>query len=101
MHLPTGVPRDTRMDSPFSRHFLRFNFLEGHGAFACDQDLQVALTVRIRDLNRKFGGLQDSSGLTGRLACFRRYPRDVTEEHKPAAAAARDVDDAAPLVTAA
>jgi hypothetical protein len=73
MHLPTGVPRDTRMDSPFSHHFLRFNFLEGHGAFACDQDLQVALTVRIRDLNRKFGGLQVSSGLTGRLACFRRY----------------------------
>jgi hypothetical protein len=25
-------------------------FLEGHGAFVCDQDL--ALTVRIRDLNR-------------------------------------------------
>ena len=26
-------------------------FLEGHGAFVCDQDL--ALTVRIRDLNRR------------------------------------------------
>ena len=38
-------------------------FLEGHhhdGAFGCDQDL--ALTVRIRDLNRRFqvGGLQVS-----------------------------------------
>jgi hypothetical protein len=31
-------------------------FLKGHGLFVCDQDL--ALTVRIRDLNRRFGGLQ-------------------------------------------
>ncbi len=31
-------------------------FLEGHGAFVCDQDL--ALTVRIRDLNRRFYGLR-------------------------------------------
>ena len=30
-------------------------FLEGHDAFDCDQDL--ALTVRIRDFNRRFGGL--------------------------------------------
>ena len=37
-------------------------FLEGHGAFACDQDL--ALTVRIRDLNRRFGGRQVSPRLT-------------------------------------
>ncbi len=84
------------MDSPFSRHFLKFNFLEleGHGAFACDQNL--ALTVRIRDssLNRRFGGLQV---LLDSLAGL--HVSDVTEEHKPAAA--RDVDDAAPLVTAA
>jgi hypothetical protein len=65
------------MDSPFSRHFFKFNFfeLEGHGVNngAFDQDL--ALTVRIRDssLNRRFGGLHVSPGLTGRLACFRRY----------------------------
>ena len=30
-------------------------FLEGHGAFVRDQDL--ALTVRIRDFNRRFGNL--------------------------------------------
>ena len=36
-------------------------FLEGHGAFIRDQDL--ALTVRIRDLNRRFGGLQVSPRL--------------------------------------
>ena len=35
-------------------------FLEGHGEFVCDQDL--ALTVRIRDLNRslRLGGLHVS-----------------------------------------
>ena len=69
-------------------------FLEGgHGAFVCDQDL--ALTVRIRDLNRRFGGLQVSPRL--RFACCRRRyrRRQLTE-----APAARDVDDAAPLVTA-
>ena len=33
-------------------------FLEGLGAFVCDEDL--APTVRIRDLNRRFGGLQVS-----------------------------------------
>ena len=42
-------------------------FLEGHGAFVRDQDL--ALTVRIRDLNRRFGGLQVSPRL--RFACCR------------------------------
>ncbi len=62
-------------------------FLEGHGAFVCDQDL--ALPIRIRDLNRRFGGLQVSPGL--RFACCRRRYRGAT---------ARDVDDAAPLVTA-
>ena len=62
-------------------------FLEGHGAFVCDQDL--ALPVRIRDLNRRFGGLQVllDSGL---------HVADAVTE----APAARDVDDAAPLVTA-
>ncbi len=62
-------------------------FLEGHGAFVSDQDL--ALTVRIRDLNRRFGGLQFllDSGL---------HVADAVTE----APAARDVDDAAPLVTA-
>ncbi len=63
-------------------------FLEGHGAFVCDQDL--ALTVRIRDLKRRLSGLHvllvSDSGL---------HVSDVTE-----APAARDVDDAAPLVTA-
>jgi hypothetical protein len=44
-------------------------FLEGHGAFVCGQDL--ALTDRIRDLNRRFGGLQVSPGLS--FACCRRY----------------------------
>ncbi len=42
-------------------------FLASHGAFVCDPDL--ALTVRIRDLNRRFGGLHVSPGLG--LACFR------------------------------
>ena len=42
--------------------------LEGHGAFVCDHDL--ALTVRIRDLNRRFGGLQVSPRLG--FACCRR-----------------------------
>jgi hypothetical protein len=36
-------------------------FLEGHGAFVYDQVL--APTVRIRDLNRRVGGLQVSPGL--------------------------------------
>ena len=63
-------------------------------AFVCDQDL--ALTVRIRDFNRRFGGLQVSPTLTGRFACCRRRYRGATGR-----AAARDVDDAAPLVTAA
>ena len=47
-------------------------FLEGHGAFkfVCDQDL--ALTVRIRDLNRRFGGLQVSPRLRFQVACCRR-----------------------------
>ena len=63
-------------------------FLEGHGAFVCDQDL--AITVRrIRDLNRRFGGFRFllDSGL---------HVADAVTE----APAARDVDDAAPLVTA-
>ena len=68
-------------------------FLEGHGAFVCDQDL--ALTVRIRDFNRRFGGLQVSPRLRFALACVADA---VTEAPL---AAARDVDDAAPLVTAA
>ena len=49
-------------------------FLEGHGAFVCDQDL--ALTVRIRDFNRRFGGLQVSPRL--RFACCRRRYRGAT-----------------------
>ena len=49
-------------------------FLEGHGAFVCDQDL--ALTVRIRDLNRRFGGLQVSPRL--RFACCRRRYRGAS-----------------------
>ncbi len=60
-----------------------------HLPFVRDQDL--ALTVRIRDLNRRFGGLQVSPRL--RFACFRRAPLGTE------APAARDVD-AAPLVTA-
>jgi hypothetical protein len=32
-------------------------FLEGHGAFVCDQDLSL-VRIMIRDLNRRFGGLQ-------------------------------------------
>ena len=65
-------------------------FLEGHGAFVCDQDL--ALTVRIRDFNRRLVGFRFllDSGL--------RVADAVTEAPL---AAARDVDDAAPLVTAA
>ena len=72
--------RSTRRDSPF---------LEGHGAFVCDQD--PALTVRIRALNRgfKFGGLQVSLGSLAAL-----HVADVTE-----APAARNVDGVAPLVT--
>jgi hypothetical protein len=35
--------------------FLFLFLFKGHGAFVCDQDL--SLTVRIRDLNRRFGGL--------------------------------------------
>jgi hypothetical protein len=46
-------------------------FLEGHDAFVRDQDL--ALTFRIRDLNRRFGGLQVSLRL--RFACCRRRYR--------------------------
>jgi hypothetical protein len=48
-------------------------FLEGHGAFACDQPEDLALTVRIRDLSRRFGGLQVSPSLGLRFACCRRY----------------------------
>ena len=44
-------------------------FLEGRGAFVCDEDL--APTVRIRDLNRRFGGLQVAPGL--RFSYCRRY----------------------------
>jgi hypothetical protein len=57
-------------------------FLEGHGAFVCDQDL--SLTVRIRDLD---------SGL---------HVADAVTDSEAPLAAARDVDDAAPqaLVTA-
>ena len=60
-------------------------FLEGHDAFDCDQDL--ALTVRIRDLNRRFGGLQVPPRL-------RLHVADAATE----APAAREEDDAAPLV---
>ncbi len=49
-------------------------FLEGHGVFVSDQDL--ALTVRIRDLNRRFGGLQVSPRL--RFACCRRRYRGAS-----------------------
>jgi hypothetical protein len=50
--------------------FAPFLASEGHGAFVCDQDL--SLSVRIRDLNRRFasGGLQVSPRL--RFACCRR-----------------------------
>ena len=48
-------------------------FMYHDGAFqvVCVQDLRLALTVtvRIRDLNPRFGGLHVSPGL--RLACFR------------------------------
>jgi len=64
-------------------------FLEGHGALVCDQD--PALTVRIRDLNRRFGGLHVSPRL--RFGPALHVADAVTE-----APAARDVDDAAPLV---
>jgi hypothetical protein len=64
-------------------------FLERHGAFVGDEDL--ASTVRIRDLKRKFGGLHVSLGDSG------LHIADVTEPEAPAAA--RDVD-VAPLVTA-
>ena len=50
-------------------------FLEGHGAFDCDQDLALT-TVRIRDLNRRFGGLQVSPGL--RFACCQRRYRGAS-----------------------
>ncbi len=72
-------------------------FLEGHGAFACDHWQDPALTVRIRALNRRFGGLQVSPGL--RLACCRRYRRKLNNNTE--VPAARDVDGAAPstLVT--
>ena len=49
-------------------------FLEGHGAFVCDQDL--SLPVRIRDLNRRFDGLQVSPRL--RFACCRRRYRGAS-----------------------
>ena len=50
-------------------------FLECHGAFVCDQDL--APTVRIRDLNRRFqiSGLQVSPGLRFQVACCLTIPR--------------------------
>jgi hypothetical protein len=51
----TGLPGRTRLSRLFPA------ILEGHGAFVCDRDL--ALTVRIRDLNRRFGGLQVSPRL--------------------------------------
>ena len=51
-------------------------FLEGHGAFDCDRDL--ALTVRIRDLNRRFGGLQVSPRLGLGFACCRRRYRGAS-----------------------
>ncbi len=49
-------------------------FLEGHGAFACDQDLQVAPTVRIRDLNRRFSGLQIQVSPGLRFTCCLTIP---------------------------
>ena len=62
--------RSPRKDSPFSPPFL-----QGHGAFVCDQDL--ALTVRIQDLKRWFGGLfLLDSGL---------HVADVTEAPRQAA----------------
>ena len=51
--------------------------LEGHGAFVCDQDLALtSSTVRIRDFNRRFGGLQVSPRL--RFACCRRRYRGAS-----------------------
>ena len=47
-------------------------FLEGHGAFVCDQDR--APTVRIRDLNRRFSGLQVSQHWT-RVCMLPTIPR--------------------------
>jgi hypothetical protein len=58
--------RSTRKDSPFSRHFLKVRVIVHLSR--CDQDL--ALTVRIRDLNRRFGGLHVSP--EPRLTGFRR-----------------------------
>ena len=65
-------------------------FLEGHGAFVCDQDL--TLRVRIRD---SIAGLV---GFRFLLESGLHVADAVTEAQL---AAARDVDDAAPLVTAA
>ncbi len=50
--------------------------LEGHGAFVCDQD--PALTVRIRDLNRRFGGLHWQVSSRLRFACCRRRYRGAS-----------------------
>ncbi len=58
--------RSTRRDSPFSRHFLKA--MVHSKVSVSDQD--PALTVRIRDFNRRFGGLQVSPRL--RFACCRR-----------------------------
>jgi hypothetical protein len=50
-------------------------FLQVAFKFVCDQGL--ALTVRIRDSNRRLGGLQVSSGL--RFPCCRRYRADASQ----------------------
>ncbi len=68
--------------------------------FVCDQDL--ALTVRIRDLNRRFGGLQPSlpvAGFSGLDSGLHVADSDAATE-APAARDSSDVDGAAPLVTA-
>ncbi len=74
-------------------------------AFVCDQYL--ALTVRIRDLNRRPAGVWWASSAGRRSQPSLRFLLDsglhVADSDSDAATeapAARDVDDAAPLVTA-
>jgi hypothetical protein len=71
------------MDSPFSRHFFKFNFfeLEGHGVNngAFDQDL--ALTVRIRDssLNRRVWWASGFSWTHWQACMFPTLPRSTSQ----------------------
>jgi hypothetical protein len=54
-------------------------------------------TVRIRDLNRRFGGLQVSPRLRFKFAYMLPTPGPFTDPNNTEAPATRDVDDAAPF----